>query len=262
MHRRPPPRLGPILQLSDDVIACARIVQAGDPDRFRATMAAPVTARAVLFPLYAFNVEVARAPWVTSEPLLAEIRLQWWADVLDEIAEGRPVRRHEVATPLASVLDADGARILHANVNARRRDAQRLQLTGPADLLDYVADTGGALLWAAARALGSQDEARARAIGTASGLANYLMAVPAFLARGINPLPEMTEQQYADLLDGQLANLAGQRPDRALRIAALSAWRTSALLSRARRDPAAVPQGRLAEPAAISHLRLMWRAAR
>ena len=43
------------------VAACAELVERGDPDRFRAVMAAPVEARAQLFPLYAFNLEVARA---------------------------------------------------------------------------------------------------------------------------------------------------------------------------------------------------------
>jgi phytoene synthase len=40
--------------------ACAALVERSDPDRFRATMAAPVAARRVLFPIYAFNVEVTR----------------------------------------------------------------------------------------------------------------------------------------------------------------------------------------------------------
>ena len=48
----------------DDFSACAALVERGDPGRFRATMAAPLAARRVLFPLYAFNLEVARAPWV------------------------------------------------------------------------------------------------------------------------------------------------------------------------------------------------------
>ena len=74
-------------------------------------MAAPVAAREKLFPIYAFNVEVARAPWVASEPMIGEMRLQWWRDALEEIAEGKGVRQHEVTTPLASVLDSDGARL-------------------------------------------------------------------------------------------------------------------------------------------------------
>jgi phytoene/squalene synthetase len=81
--------------------ACAALVERGDPDRFRAAMAAPPPARNVLFPLYAFNLEVARAPQVASEPLIGEMRLQWWRDALAEIAAGGPVRRHEVTTPLA-----------------------------------------------------------------------------------------------------------------------------------------------------------------
>ena len=48
-----------------DLTACAELVARADPSRFRATMAAPVAARRVLFPIYAFNTEVARAPWVT-----------------------------------------------------------------------------------------------------------------------------------------------------------------------------------------------------
>ena len=62
--------------------ACAAMVARGDPDRFLAVMAAPVTVRARLLPLYAFNLEVARAPWVTDEALIAEMRLQWWRDVV------------------------------------------------------------------------------------------------------------------------------------------------------------------------------------
>ena len=43
--------------------ACARLVAKGDPDRFAATMATALPARAPLLVLYAFNIEVARAPW-------------------------------------------------------------------------------------------------------------------------------------------------------------------------------------------------------
>ena len=48
--------------------ACAALVERADPDRFAATMAAPVAARARLWPLYALNIEVG--------PKGAEILLQ------------------------------------------------------------------------------------------------------------------------------------------------------------------------------------------
>jgi len=70
------------MTFDDDLVACAKLVERGDPLRFRTVMAAPLHARRVLFPLYAFNVEVSRAPWVTQEPMIAEMRLQWWRDAL------------------------------------------------------------------------------------------------------------------------------------------------------------------------------------
>ncbi|MCA3454148.1 MAG: squalene/phytoene synthase family protein, partial [Rhodobacter sp.] len=88
------------------VAACAALVQRGDPDRFMAVMAAPVAARAPLLVLYAFNLEVARAPWVTQEAMIAEMRLQWWRDTVAAMAGPGPVRAHEVATPLAEVVRA------------------------------------------------------------------------------------------------------------------------------------------------------------
>ena len=51
--------------------ACANLVVRADPERFAAAMAAPLAARAVLLPVYAASIEVARAPWLTKEPMIA-----------------------------------------------------------------------------------------------------------------------------------------------------------------------------------------------
>ena len=115
--------------------ACAALVERGDPDRFAATMAAPVAARARLFPLYAFNLEVARAPWVTQEPMIAEMRLQFWRDAVAEAAEGR-TRAHEVAGPLAQVIReaALPVDLLDALIAARRWDIWREPFADGAEL--------------------------------------------------------------------------------------------------------------------------------
>ncbi len=246
--------------ITGDIAACAQLVERGDPDRFAATMATPVAMRRVLFPLYAFNLEIARAPWMSAEPLIAEMRLQWWHDTLDQIAAGGPVRRHEVATPLSQVLDAEGAALLTGCVSARRREAQRLPMADAGDLRDYVAETGGTLMWVAARALGGDDETRARGIGAAAGLANYLLGVPSFLQRGLNPLPEMTTAQFNDLVQAHLdmARPSG-RTAFPQRMAELAGWRVATILKRALRDPAAIPEGRLAEPEVLRRLSLVRR---
>src|SRR6056297_862931 len=152
--------------------ACAEIVERGDPDRFLATMAAPPGARGVLFPLYAFNIEVSRAPWVTEEPMIAEMRLQWWRDALDEIAAGGPVRSHEVTLELARVLDAPAARALDRTVAARRWDIYKDPFEDAAHFEDYLDATAAELMWQAVRLLGGPVEAEhhVRRLGHGTGL--------------------------------------------------------------------------------------------
>ncbi len=237
------------------VNACAGIVQSGDPDRFLAAMAAPPGARQVLFPIYALNVEAARAPWVTQEPMIAEMRLQFWRDALDEIAAGRQPKRHEVVEPLAAVLDAEGARLLDLAVAARRWEIAREPFTGAAQFEGHLWDLAGGLMWAAARALGAEDEAAVRGTGYAGGLAGWLVAVPALRARGLAPLPDDSDAGIRALAEAGLARLGPV--SRAARPAALAAWEAGPVLARARRDPARVREGTLARSPFARRLRLL-----
>ena len=229
--------------------ACAEMLRRGDPDRLLAAMAAPPAARAVLFAIYAMNLEVARAPWMTREPMIAEMRLQWWRDVLAEIASGGTVRRHEVSEPLAQVLDAEGARLLDTLIEARRLDIARDPFADDAALDSYIADTSGTLMWVAARALGADTgEAALRDLGWASGLANWLRAIPDLESRGHRPLPDGRADAVGELAARGLARLKRARAAGVPRVAqpaTLAAWQAGAILSRARRDPARVAAGRL-----------------
>ena len=78
---------------------CAREVRHHDRARYLSSLFALEDRREDLFALYAFNLEVAKTAEVVSEPMLGQIRLQWWRECLDEIYGGTP-RRHEVALPL------------------------------------------------------------------------------------------------------------------------------------------------------------------
>lgn len=245
------------------VDACAALVQRGDPDRFLAVMAAPPAARAPLFVLYAFNLEVARAPWVTAEPMIAEMRLQWWRDA---VAGER--RAHEVAGPLHDLIHQAGlpVDVLDRLIAARRWDCWREPFEGAGALEAYVEDTGGGLMWLAARVLGAPAEAEwaARDIGFASGLANYLRAVPELAARGRAPLPEgvavegLAKQGLERLARGR-AGMATLGPGRA---AVLAAWQAGPLLRQAQRDPARVAEGSLGLSEFARRARLLWAAAR
>jgi phytoene synthase len=213
-------------------------------------MAAPVAAREVLFPLYAFNVEVSRAPWLTEEPMIAEMRLQWWRDVLEEIGGGRPVRMHEVTTPLASVLSKVDAEILDRAIGMRRWDIYKDAFEDTAHFEAYIDATGGGLMWVAARLLGAGPAAEAdiRAFGRATALTRFLMAVPELEARGRIPLVDGRAEAISALAKEALNALPGdgqlfrQRKITA-RAALFEGWQTRPLLKQIAKEPERVANG-------------------
>lgn len=239
--------------------ACARLVEQGDPDRFAAATAAPLAARARLLPLYAYNLEIARAPWVASEPMIAEMRLQWWRDVLED-----PTRRaHEVAGPLHDLIReaALPVDVLDRMAAARRWDVWREPFEDRAAFDAYLDDTAGGLMWLAARATGAPPEAEApaRALGQASGLANFLRAVPDLVARSRQPLLDDSPKALAALARDGLARLEQARPSRRqIGPAALSAWQAAPLLRLAAAEPARITQGQLALSEFARRGRLLW----
>ena len=247
---------------ADDLSACAGLLARGDPWRFRATMAAPVVLRRILLPLYAFNVEVARAPWLTREPLIAEMRLRWWRDALAEIAAGGAVRRHEVVTPLAAALDAKAASDLDALVEARRGDIDGPRFAARADLLRYLDATAGTLLWTASRLAGFADEAAARDGGLAQGIAAWLRAAPDLVARGRDGLPPGDPAQAVSALAEEglaaMARFRQARPPPGAASVFLALWNVEAELRAFRRAPERTPPA----DGIASRLRLLRATAR
>ncbi|QXT38628.1 squalene/phytoene synthase family protein [Gymnodinialimonas ceratoperidinii] len=239
--------------------ACADLVARGDPRRFRAAMAAPLAAREVLLPLYAFNIEVSRAPWVTEEPMIAEMRLQWWRDALEEISERR-ARRHEVVDAL-SFLDPEGVAALDQLIAARRWDIYKEPFEDEAAFRQYIQRTSGHLIDTGLRALGGTPTPATDAIGYAAGLARYLVAVPALEARGRVPLLDGRPQAVAALakaaLDGWPRRVDTAMPARAALYETAGA---KAILARVVSDPVAVVEGRLALPDGREKLSLMGAA--
>ncbi len=238
--------------------ACAELLQRGDPDRFAAALAAPAQHRARLLPLYAFNLEVARAPWVSKEPMIAEMRLQWWRDV---VAEPQP-RAHEVAGPFHAVIQQAGLPlpVIDRLIAARLHDAWAEPFADLAAFDAYLDETAGGLMWLASMVCGGTDEAAARHLGWAQGLANYLRAVPELEARGRFPLPDGRPEAVRELAGQGLARLRQARAGMVAPAAALAAWQTDGLLKQVARNPLAVAEGRLDLSEFHKRGRLLWQA--
>ena len=190
--------------MSASLSPCGEIVRSGDPDRFRTALFAATEARERLFALYAFNLEIAKIAPMVSEPMLGEIRLQWWREALEQIYGDGPVRAHEVTTPLArAVNEADLPRApFDALIDARAGDLDPAFPANEAALHGYISATAGGLTALAAKALtpelGAEGMAAAADAGFGIGAARYLMAMPQLVAAGRKPLP-------MELVDGLAA---------------------------------------------------------
>ncbi len=247
--------------------ACAALVERADPERFRAAMAAPVEARRVLFPLYAFNVEVARAPWVTEEPMIAEMRLQWWRDALEEIAAGGTPRRHEVVDELATVLDPKGAKLLDGLVAARRWDVYKDVFEDESHFDAYIDATSGHLMWTAARLLGIADEKVVRDFAYGVGVANLFRAIPDLEERSRKPLLDGSEdavRALAKQAQARLVAASGQRKavSRNAMFALYSGYLGRPVLRQAVTDPGKVGRGALGLPPLAERVRFVHIALR
>ncbi|MFK7943839.1 MAG: squalene/phytoene synthase family protein [Paracoccaceae bacterium] len=93
------------------IAACATIVERDDPHLYATALFAPEPARSRLMVLYAFDCELSRAASASAESLIPRMRLQWWRDVIQEAATGGEPKAHEVAGPLARLIQTDPALI-------------------------------------------------------------------------------------------------------------------------------------------------------
>jgi NADH dehydrogenase [ubiquinone] 1 alpha subcomplex assembly factor 6 len=152
---------------------CADQVKRFDYDRWLAALFSPTPARRAVYALFTFNIELARTHEQVSNPMLGEIRLQWWRETIDGIYGGFP-RAQPIARELAAAVRQHRltrAHFEHA-IDARVQD---LYESAPSDIPaaeGYADATAGSLtsLWLEALAVNDQqsiEAARSVAMGWA-----------------------------------------------------------------------------------------------
>jgi phytoene synthase len=222
------------------------VVERHDRDRYLASLFAPEDQREALFALYAFNHEVAKTAEVVSEPMLGQIRLQWWREALDGIFAGNP-RQHEVVQPLARAVAA-GARPrqeLETIVDAREFDHDPAPPADLAALRVYVEGSSTTLLQLALRILGAGDAASRQAaahLGPAWAYVGLIRALPLHAAQKRCYLPaDLCAEHGVDLQD-----VFELRTSPALqRVCGILMQAAAEHLAAARRPTAAVPRAAL-----------------
>jgi len=140
--------------LPGDIDFCMQQVRNGDMDRYLSVLFAARNARAGLFALYAFNLEVASIRDMITEPVAGEIRLQWWRDTIAALFDGA-CPDHPVARLLGVTIAEKNlpAAAFSAMIDARRFD---LYDDAPPDLAfleGYAGETASALFALSSRIL-------------------------------------------------------------------------------------------------------------
>lgn len=245
--------------------SCRDLVKSSDPDRYTATMAAPKETRASLFALYAFNIEVGNAAWSARDPMLGEIRLQYWHDQIEALFQGLAIDAHPV---MHALRDADRINSLpKANffkiINARRWDAHTEPFQDQAGLGVYLTDTSGMLMAMAAHILGMNDPHKntIREFGAAAGLATFFVAVPELKARGHHPLPDENEAAIRALAQDALTKIQATRSKEMMGMALptlLSASEADPILRSIVKDPSLVLKGTLVRAPFRKAWRRLW----
>lgn len=159
---------------------CLDEVRRLDHDRYLTALFLPVQARADVLALYAFNLEVARTREIVSEPILGQIRLQWWRETLEGIYAETP-REHPVVAALTTACQRNqlDRGSLEALVDAREADMDDTPPSDLAALEAYGRETSGRLSELVMRILGGDDRAimTAQNIGTAWALIGLARSV-------------------------------------------------------------------------------------
>lgn len=179
---------------AEEVVRLA--ARAYERDRYLTALLAPQEHRDALLAVAAFAGEVARIPTIVAEPMMGEIRLQWWRDTVDAFPAGL-----RSGHPVADALGAAQRRyalppgLIHGVI-----DAQTIGL-GPEPPPDdtalsaHLAKTEGALFELAARVVLGADvvtrfAAAIRTAGRAYGLARLVAELPALTAERRTLIPD------------------------------------------------------------------------
>jgi phytoene synthase len=164
-------------------------VRANDPDRYFASLFWPEAARPHAHAVLAFGLEIERVRTAVSEPMLGEIRYQWWRDAIETAAPaGNPLA--EALLDTIARFNLDTARLL-ALIEARSFDLYDDPMPSEAALEAYLRDTSSTLFEAIARILvpGRLPPSCVEAAGRAYALTGLLRGLPWQVMKGQLFLP-------------------------------------------------------------------------
>ena len=192
----------------------AQLVRSVDFDRYLSTLFVPQAQRTELNVLYAFNYEVARIAETVSQPIVGQIRLQWWRDRIAELYRGVAIE-HPLVEALGRLIATRSLPrdMFDELIDARELDLEQAPFPNLESLEDYANATSGHVIRLAARTLGARDtlDADGRSAGIAYALVGLCRALPFHAARRRLMLPLDQVAEAGVSIEAIFAGTAGER---------------------------------------------------
>jgi 15-cis-phytoene synthase len=179
-----------------DVITMAR---EGEPERYVSATLSPAPVRGALIALAAFAADLRRIPQVVKEPMMGEVRLQWWRDVIGTF-DKTETTGHPIADALAAAVRTHALPQLSlvAMTEARAFDLYDDPMPDEAAFAGYLTKTEAIPFALAQTILSDRDTPHLSDLGTRSyGHVRVLAGLPLALAKGRVPLPHTLLKQHA-----------------------------------------------------------------
>lgn len=161
---------------------CADMVYKDDHNRYLTTLFVDKDKRRSLFALYAFNIEISKVVDISKEPLVSQIKLQWWQDSLDDLKKGQ-VAKHPVIEELSKALTHHQISIddLLMMIQARNTELTDETPKTLSALIDYCRQTAGTLNRVSLQVIKNGDHhshsKQCEDLGTAWGLIGIIRAI-------------------------------------------------------------------------------------
>lgn len=190
-----------------DYAYCGGLLRRDDVDRWLASLFIPQNFRPHVHALYAFSLEIARVREIVSEPMLGEIRFQWWRDALEAIAPA-DAQANPVAAALLDTIERFNLpkSFFLELIDARLRDLYDDPIESVEELEAYTKATSANLFRLAALILDGEEAITGLGVadhaGIAYGITGLIRALPWHCVRGQVFVPvEILQVQGADLDD-------------------------------------------------------------
>lgn len=179
---------------------CEELLRTRDRDLWLACLFAPQDARKHIHALYAFTREAADVGGKVTQPLLGEMRLQWWVDALEGgAAQGEGARANPVADALIDTIErfALPSGEFVALAEAYVFDLYDDSMPTWEALEDYCRRTTSAPMRWAARILGADLQAPSARAFEEAGVALGLTRILRTLAKGRNQEKFLPDEAFA-----------------------------------------------------------------